>query len=101
MVYGTRWKSIVSDERIVEIRSVGLKWNFIEHLSIENYSPSEERDRIRTQKQDPMHHMSKYVDDLKRKREGETKPSSSNSSKKSTASISTSSSRIEQLRGER
>jgi hypothetical protein len=63
----------------------------------------EERDRLRIQKQDPMNHMSKYVDDLKRKREDETK-SSSTKTKKATSSISTSSSsssRIEQLRAER
>jgi len=49
--------------------------------------------------------MSKYVDDLKRKREDGNKSSSSSSTsiKKSTSSISTSSSssRIEQLRAER
>ncbi len=42
--------------------------------------------------------MSKYVDDLKRKREGESKPSSSNNPKKTTSS---SLSRIDQLRAER
>jgi len=65
----------------------------------------EERDRLRIQKQDPLTHMSKYVDDLKRKREDGNKSSSSSSTsiKKSTSSISTSSSssRIEQLRAER
>ncbi len=46
--------------------------------------------------------MSKYVDDLKRKREDGNKSSSSSTSiNKSTSSISTSSSRIEQLRAER
>ena len=68
------------------------------------FSYREERDRLRIQKQDPLNHMSKYVDDLKRKREGESKPSSSsNSAKKSTSSSSSSSSlsRIEQLRAER
>lgn len=58
----------------------------------------EERDRLRIQKQDPLSHMSKYVDDLKRKREDVSKPSSSNTAKKSTSS---SSSRVEQLRAER
>ena len=63
----------------------------------------EERDRLRIQKQDPLNHMSKYVDDLKRKREDENKSSSSINTKKSNSSISTSSSssRIEQLRAER
>ncbi|CAF3733796.1 unnamed protein product [Adineta steineri] len=62
----------------------------------------EERDRLRIQKQDPLNHMSKYVDDLKRKRDDETKSSSTNV-KKPTSSISSSSSssRIEQLRAER
>ncbi len=46
--------------------------------------------------------MSKYVDDLKRKREDENKSSSLTNTKKSSSSISTSSSsRIEQLRAER
>ena len=49
--------------------------------------------------------MSKYVDNLKRKRDDETKPLSSSpaNAKKSNSSISTSSSlsRIEQLRAER
>jgi hypothetical protein len=62
----------------------------------------EERDRLRIQKQDPLNHMSKYIDDLKRKREDENKSSSSTNPKKSNSSISTSSSsRIEQLRAER
>ncbi|UJR21193.1 hypothetical protein I4U23_024291 [Adineta vaga] len=63
----------------------------------------EERDRLRIHKQDPLNHMSKYVDDLKRKRDDETKSSSTTSTKKSTSfSTSTSStSRIEQLRAER
>ncbi|CAF1041703.1 unnamed protein product [Rotaria sordida] len=66
----------------------------------------EERDRLRIQKQDPLSSMSKYVDDLKRKREDENKSSSTNT-KKSTPSVSlsstssSSSSRIEQLRAER
>ena len=59
----------------------------------------EERDRLRIQKQDPLSHMSKYVDDLKRKREDVTKPST-NTPKKSTSS-SSSLSRVEQLRAER
>ncbi|CAF1595770.1 unnamed protein product [Adineta ricciae] len=65
----------------------------------------EERDRLRIQKQDPLNHMSKYVDDLKRKREDENKSLSSNSTKKtsasSTSSSSSTSSRIEQLRADR
>jgi len=64
----------------------------------------EERDRLRTQKQDPLNHMSKYVDDLKRKREDVTKTSSTNVKKPSSSistSSSSSSSRIEQLRAER
>jgi hypothetical protein len=43
--------------------------------------------------------MSKYVDDLKRKREGESKPSSSSNNPKKTTSSSLS--RIDQLRAER
>jgi hypothetical protein len=45
--------------------------------------------------------MSKYVDDLKRKREVEIKPSSSSSSNNSKKPTSSSLSRIEQLRTER
>ncbi|CAF0872613.1 unnamed protein product [Adineta ricciae] len=65
----------------------------------------EERDRLRIQKQDPLHHMSKCVDDLKRKHEDGNKSSSSNSTKKtsasSTSSSSSTTSRIEQLRADR
>jgi len=64
----------------------------------------EERDRLRIEKQDPLNHMSKYVDDLKRKRDDENKSSSLTNTKKSSSLISTSSSsssRIEQLRAER
>ncbi|CAF2405210.1 unnamed protein product [Rotaria sp. Silwood2] len=66
----------------------------------------EERDRLRIQKQDPLNSMSKYVDDLKRKRDDENK-SSSPSTKKTISSVSlsssssSSSSRIEQLRAAR
>ncbi|CAF3408450.1 unnamed protein product [Rotaria sp. Silwood1] len=68
----------------------------------------EERDRLRVQKQDPLNSMSKYVDDLKRKRDDGNKSSSTNA-KKSTSSMSlssassssSSSSRIEQLRAAR
>ncbi|CAF3417562.1 unnamed protein product [Rotaria sp. Silwood1] len=64
----------------------------------------EERDRLRIQKQDPLNSMSKYVDDLKRKRDDGNKSSSTNA-KKSTSSMSlsssSSSSRIEQLRAAR
>lgn len=60
----------------------------------------EERDRLRIAKQDPLNHMSKYVDGLKRKREDQPKPSTN--TKKSSSSFSTSSSsRIEQLRAAR
>lgn len=58
----------------------------------------QERDRLRIEKQDPLNHMSKYVDELKRKRDDEPKPTK----KVSTSSSSSSSmSRIEQLRAER
>jgi hypothetical protein len=62
----------------------------------------EERDRLRIQKQDPLNHMSKHIDDLKRKRDEENK-SSSTPAKKSNSSVftSSSSSRIEQLRAQR
>ncbi|CAF5041715.1 unnamed protein product, partial [Rotaria sp. Silwood1] len=50
----------------------------------------EERDRLRIQKQDPLNSMSKYVDDLKRKRDDGNKSSSTNA-KKSTSSMSLSS----------
>ncbi|CAF1590625.1 unnamed protein product [Rotaria magnacalcarata] len=64
----------------------------------------EERDRLRIEKQDPLNSMSKYVEDLKRKRDDENK-SSSTKTKKSTSSATTlsssSASRIEQLRAQR
>ena len=59
----------------------------------------EERDRLRIQKEDPLNHMSKHVDDLKRKRGDDNKSSSSKIS--SSISTSSSTSRIEQLRAER
>lgn len=72
-----------------------LKWS-------ESCFSREERDRLRIEKQDPLNHMSKYVDDLKRKRDDETKSSASTkTSKKSSSIIPTSSSRIEQLRAAR
>ena len=64
----------------------------------------EERDRLRIEKQDPLNHMSKFVDDLKRKRENEIKPSSSSSSSSSNHAkqpTSSSLSRVDQLRAER
>jgi len=62
----------------------------------------QERDRLRIEKQDPLNHMSKYVDELKRKRDDEPKPTKKVSTSSSSSSSSSSSmSRIEQLRAER
>lgn len=60
----------------------------------------QDRDRLRIEKQDPLNHMSKYVDELKRKRDDEPKPTKKTSSS-SVSSSSSSMSRIEQLRAER
>lgn len=66
------------------------------------YFYREERDRLRIEKQDPLNHMSKHIDDLKRKRDGENKSSSAPAKKAiSYVSASSSSSRIEQLRAQR
>ena len=84
------------------------KINLIILIYIKKKYSREERDRLRIQKLDPLNHMSKCVDDLKRKREDENKSLSSNSTKKTSAlstssssSSSSTTSRIEQLRADR
>jgi len=46
----------------------------------------QERDRLRIEKQDPLNHMSKYVDELKRKRDDEPKPTKKVSTSSSSSS---------------
>ena len=63
----------------------------------------EERDRLRIQKQDPLNQISKSVDELKRKRDDETKTSTPSVQRPAIPVLpaSSSSSRLEQLRAAR
>ena len=104
MVHGTcRWQTS-SDGWNFKERSVRPSSFKFLPLSLHLRFFREERDRLRIQKQDPLHCISKSVDDLKRKRNDENPaPSPTTAIKKLSSSVpaSSSSSRIEQLRAER